>query len=73
MTTFQWCIVGFVIAFVLWRIVMRLSLAALALKEERDALEKDKKMGESLGIPTEVLTRLHDVCTQTSQRRRTGT
>ena len=57
MTTFQWCIVGFVIAFVLWRIVVRLSLAALALKEERDALEKDKKMGESLGIPAEVFTR----------------
>jgi flagellar biosynthesis/type III secretory pathway M-ring protein FliF/YscJ len=57
MTPFQWCIVGFVVAFVLWRIVVRLSLAALAAQEERAALEKDKKMGESLGIPAEVFTR----------------
>jgi len=57
MTPFEWCIVGLVVAFILWRTVRFFALAALAAQDERIALAKDEQMGKALGIPGEVFTR----------------
>jgi len=57
MTPFEWFIVALIVAVILWRVVRFFVLAAVVVKEEQIALEKDKRMGESLGIPAEVFTR----------------